>query len=203
MKTFSKTRKTMRVALAGSFLASTFLAGAAMAAGDAVPVPDPVPVAPPVVSPSWDGLYAGLAFGTGEITQDASPTSSLTYDTDVYGAQVGYLRDLGPVLVGGELQYVIQSTDDQAATDDASTLRLKGIVGYAGGRVMPFAFVGAASVDSFFGDSGSGLTYGAGAELRVTNRIRAGIEYVVDDLDELDGLPYENREVLLRLNYEF
>ena len=48
MKTFSKTRKTMRVALAGSFLASTFLAGAAMAAGDAVPVPDPVPVAPPV-----------------------------------------------------------------------------------------------------------------------------------------------------------
>lgn len=189
--------RILTASAAASFLASTAIAG-----GLAEPVAAPVPVAvapAPVMAPSWDGFYAGLAYGTGEFDYDDA-----TYDTDVYGGQVGYLRDLGNVVVGGELQYVVQSPDVAGANlDDGSTTRIKGILGYDGGRVMPFVSAGVANVDSAFGDSGSGYTYGVGAEVKVTERIRAGVEYVADEVDDLGGAAYSNSEILLRVNFQF
>lgn len=182
------------------------LASPAVAGGIAEPVVEaPVEVAAaPAPGMDWTGFYAGVSVTSGTGSDDGGATED---DTQGFGVQVGYLRDLGTFVVGGELAFATGDFDDFPETDLDST-RVKLIGGYDAGRFLPYGFVGLSN----FSVSGPGVDlsdtatiYGVGAKFAVSPRFTAGLEYLVETKDEFDDTSFdaEIREVSLRLDYRF
>lgn len=181
--------------------AISLMAGTAFAGGLADPVVEPVivePVAPVAVS-DWTGFYAGLQFGQGEVSTAASEA---TLDFDAYGLHAGYLYDFGQFVAGAEIDY---NELDAGFETTADMLRLRGRLGYDLGRFLPYATLGAARMSS--GDvAETGVTYGLGADFKVTERISLGAEYSWNqfDIDIPDGEVEANYDFLqLRAAFRF
>ncbi|WP_167851013.1 MULTISPECIES: outer membrane protein [Tabrizicola] len=182
-------------------------AGPASAGGPVVVASEPVvaaPVAPAAPSYDWTGFYAGLALTMGSIDD-----GTISYDTQGFGVQAGYLHDLGRFVVGGELSY---STSDLEDITDASvsSTRLKLIGGFDAGRVLPYAFIGVSDMKLDEGGdtaSDTATAYGIGARFAfgAQGRLVAGVEYLVEKKDDFDGsaIDIDNREFALRLDYRF
>ncbi len=115
----------------------------------------------------------GLQVGTG--TFDGATSEDLTS----YGLHAGYLRDLGQYVVGAEIDYDRLEIDTFSSNDNGVT-RLKGIVGYDAGKLLPYAILGAANFqfeDGLGGDLDTlGVVYGVGASYKVTDKVRLGAE---------------------------
>jgi len=177
------------------------LAGPAFAGGIAEPVVEaPVEVAAaPAPGMDWTGFYAGLSVLRGTANNGIDPDT----DTDGFGAQIGYLRDLGTFVVGGELAYV--SGEFDAFVEDWNSTRLKLIGGYDAGRVLPYAFVGLSNYEVEGVDSDTATIYGVGAKFALTDKLHAGLEYVVENKDDFGGtgIDAENSDLSLRLDYRF
>lgn len=194
---------TRGLAIAGLCLA----AGAASAGGPVVVVTE-APVAAPVAEAApgydWTGFYAGLAVTSGTVNAGAAD-----FDTQGFGAQVGYLRDLGRFVLGGELSY--SSADlDEVPDSSISSTRLKLIGGFDAGRVLPYAFIGLSDMkikDEGVSISDTGTNYGIGARvaLGAQGRLVAGLEYIIEKKDAFGGTAanIEHKEVALRLDYRF
>lgn len=182
------------------------LAGQVNAGGIAEPVTEAPVAAAPVEAPvfDWTGFYAGISIGSGTLSDDGGATDT---GTGLTGVQIGYLRQFGSFVVGGEAAHVRGSYDDNPVPDWSST-RLKLIGGYAAGRFLPYAFVG---VSRFTAEpasvSDTMMIYGLGARYAFgqSGRVRVGLEYLVEDKDDFAGFPDDlrNREVSLRLEYRF
>jgi outer membrane immunogenic protein len=186
--------------------AACCLVGPAVAGGPIEPIMEPQPVGVAVVpSPSydWTGAYVGLSFGRGTASDDGGLTET---DTDLLGLQVGYLRDLGTLVVGGELAHVRGGYDAFPGNDWNST-RAKLIGGFDAGRFLPYGFVGLSSYNvtgaSEFSDTVT--IYGLGAKFGVTERLAVGLEYLVENKDDFDttGDDLESSDLSLRLDYRF
>ncbi len=181
------------------------LASPAVAGGIAEPVVEaPVEVAAaPAPGMDWTGFYAGLSVLRGTASDDGGVTET---DTEGFGAQIGYLRDLGTFVVGGELAHV-SGDFDAFLSDDWTSTRLKLIGGYDAGRLLPYAFVGLSQyeVDSVTDYSDTVTIYGLGAKIALTDKFHAGLEYVVENKDNYDdsGIDAENADLSLRLDYRF
>ncbi len=169
--------------------------------------PDPV-VTPVTVAADpfdWTGFYGGLSYGFGDASDNGGLTSS---GTDLFGLQFGYLRDLGTVVVGGELAYVSGDFDD--FTTDWDSTRLKLIGGYDGGRILPYAFIGLSEFEIDDGAGGLSDTvtiYGLGARyaLGPSGKVVLGLEYLVEDKNNFadTGSDLENNDISLRIDYRF
>jgi outer membrane immunogenic protein len=181
-------------------------AGQAFAGGMSEPVAEaPIAVAvEPMPTFSWDGFYAGVSANSGSIDDSAND-----FDTSGFGLQIGYLRDLGTFVVGGELAYSDADVDDTADGSVTST-RAKLIGGYDAGRFLPYLFVGlsdleisnaTSSVSDTVTNYGLGGRYAFGAE----GKFVAGLEYIVEDKDDFkdSGFDLEHDELSLRLDYRF
>lgn len=179
-------------------------ASAANAGGYVAPVVDtPIEIAAaPVVDVSdWTGFYAGLQYGKGnaDFTLDGASAED---DLDAYGVHGGYLRDFGKFVAGGELAY------DKADLDtggDADLWRLRARAGYDMGRFLPYATLGAARIS---GDdvSETGMSYGLGADFKVTEKFTVGAEYSRNDfkdVDDVDGADLDTDLVQVRASYRF
>lgn len=192
----------MRTVLIAGFLLS---AGAAQAGGPVVVADDPVVATPAaaVVDYDWTGFYVGLAAISGTFSDNGGATSD---GTGGYGLQAGYLRDLGKLVVGGELAYAKGDYDAFPASDWTST-RLKLIGGYDAGRILPYGFVGLSKydVDQTVPYSDTVTIYGLGAKFAVSPKIAIGLEYLVENKSNFDntGFDTENSEIALRLDYRF
>lgn len=185
--------------------------GPVMAGGPVAPVVEaPVAVAPaPAPTFDWTGFYAGLSFGQGKASDDGGVTDT---DTDPWGLQVGYLRDLGAFVVGGELAYV-QGGYDAFPTNDWTSTRLKLIGGYDAGRFLPYGFVGLSNyeIDGISGPvtslSDTVTIYGLGGRFAVGDRGRivVGLEYLVENKNNFDGTgdDLESNDLSLRIDYRF
>lgn len=164
--------------------AMSLMAGTAFAGGLVDPVVEPVIVAPvaPIAVSDWSGFYAGLQFGQGEASYSISDA---TIDFDAYGLHAGYLFDFGQFVAGAELDY---NELDADLGEPADLLRLRGRLGYDLGRFLPYATLGAARMSSG-GLSETGVTYGLGADFKVTERISLGAEYSRNrfDVESPDG----------------
>jgi outer membrane immunogenic protein len=169
--------------------------------------------ASPEAAPStWDGYYFGLAVTSGDVTF-SDRTTSEEEGTQGFGLQFGYLRDMGTFVVGGEFAYVGADFDD---VDDLSldSARLKAIAGYDAGRFLPYAFVGLsnveAAVDTSLGEAAVNETtvnYGLGGRIALgaEGRVVAGLEYLVEEVDDFggSGIDIDNNDVSLRFDFKY
>lgn len=126
----------------------------AVAGSLADPVVDPVPtfdVAEPVSD--WSGFYAGL---NGTAVVDGGTTFL------GFGAQAGYLHDMGDFVIGGEVNY------SYLPGAPAHVFGADAIFGYDAGNVMPHLTVGGTYVSPA---SFAGVSAGAGLSVKATDNI--------------------------------
>lgn len=168
------------------------------------------------MSQDWSGPYAALGYSnaSGSVDEYSSGTLLDSYDLDGSQGQLllGYKAQRGNWVFGGELAYGFGKIELSTLPADNymdGMLDLKGRVGFANGRVLWFGSLGWSRTEmSFAGPvtnepvSTSGLTYGLGADVMVTERIFAGIELQQRNLDigqgDLGGFPTTALESDLR-----
>lgn len=186
----------MKIAFIG--VAAGLMAGGAFAGGFDAPVaeaPIVTPMSPVRQGMDWTGFYAGLQFGTGDIS-----ALGASVDFDAFGAHAGYLWDRGSYVVGAELDYNDIEADGGGSGD---LVRLRGRVGADLGRFLPYITLGAGRL-SAGGETESGLNYGIGADYLLTNSISFGLEYTRNEFDDvLPGLDMEADLLQLRVAYRF
>ena len=199
----------MKIALAA--LGASLIAVSAHAGGYTAPVVEAAPVAvEPVVvdqGSDWNGFYAGAQWGQGSADLEFDGETEST-DFDAYGVHGGYMRDFGKFVLGGELDY--NKLDIDNVEDKADLTRLRARAGYDMGRFMPYVTAGAAHLSSDLGDgldlSETAVTYGVGADFKVTEKVTLGAEYTrqdFNDVDNIDGLDLDTDMVQVRAAYRF
>ncbi|MDD8021594.1 MAG: outer membrane beta-barrel protein [Paracoccaceae bacterium] len=95
-----------------SLVAASFLvAPAAFAGGYVAPVVEPTiaPVVMPVAGRDWTGFYGGVQLGYGDASTDNIDFSA---DGSFGGVHLGYLKDYGKWVLGGELAYSAADISD-------------------------------------------------------------------------------------------
>lgn len=190
--------KLVVAALSTSLLASATFAGGLEAPVTEAPVPAPMVYA---TGTDWSGFYAGLQYGTGDLSASAGGVSVDIADFDAYGAHAGYMWDLGTVVVGAELDYNNVSLDVDGA-EDGDLLRLRGRVGADLGRFLPYASLGVARLSSD-GESETGTVYGVGADFLVSDSFSVGAEYTKHDFDDLGGTGISAEADLIQVRASF
>lgn len=195
---------TMKLAVYAA-LATAAAATGAHAGGYVAPVvetPVVVTPAPEPVSVDWTGFYAGLQYGKGNLELSYAGESADT-DADGYGLHAGYLHDFGKFVLGGEFDYNKVDLDD--VDGDGDLYRLRARAGYDMGRFLPYVTLGAAHAKA--SDlSETGVTYGIGADFKVTDKFTVGAEYSrndFSDIEDIDGLDLDSDLVQIRASYHF
>jgi hypothetical protein len=147
-----------------------------------------------------------LAVTSGDVSGPAGTTDS---GTQGLGLHFGVLRDSGTLIFGGEFAYVAADFDD-LPTLDLDSARLKAIGGIDAGLFLPYAFVGLSNVEASVGDasiSEMALNYGLGGRvaLGAEGRVVAGLEYLVEEVDDFggSGLDFDNNDLSLRFDYRY
>lgn len=161
---------------------------------------------------SWTGYHIGLAVTSGDATL-SDGSDSEEYGTQGLGLQFGFLRDTGAFVLGGEFAYVGADFDEVSALS-LNSARLKAIGGYDAGRFLPYAFVGLsnveASVETTLIEAGVNETtanYGLGGRVALgpEGRVVAGLEYLVEEVDDFagSGIDIDNNDLSLRLDFRY
>ena len=191
-------------------------AGAATAADLSRPAPVPYYPKAPIMAPAynWTGLYFGIngggAFGTSAWTLDGSRNIS----GGLVGGTIGYNYQAGQAVFGleGDLDWAnINGTSTTACpagckTSDSWLSTVRGRLGYAADRFMPYVTGGvafgnvSASAPGFATqtDTRTGWTLGAGIEGALVGNWTAKVEYLYVDLGNFNcgvgcgGLPADN-----------
>jgi len=192
-----------RILLAGaSLFALAGLTGAATAADLGRPI---TKAPPPVVAPiyNWTGLYIGINGGGG--WGNSSWSSSHPGDFDVsgglIGGTIGYNWQSGPWVLGleGDIDWsnikgsALDLWGAPIETKNEWLATLRGRVGYAFDRFLPYVTGGAAfgdvkgtSVVTSKTDTRAGWTVGGGVEFALMPNLSAKIEYLYVDLGDFD-----------------
>jgi outer membrane immunogenic protein len=208
-------------------------AGAAAAADLARPEPVPYyPKAPVFVPPySWTGFYVGINGGGGFGTSTWDSTGSRNISGGLVGGTVGYNYQFGQAVIGveGDMNWAdINGSTTNACpagckTSDSWLATVRGRLGYAADRFMPYVTGGAAFGDIRASTPGfptatatnTGWTIGGGLEAALAGNWTAKVEYLYVDLGKFNcglncgaGLTADNvsfRTNLLRagVNYRF
>ncbi|SLN10002.1 outer membrane protein [Ruegeria meonggei] len=114
--------------------------------------------AAPAIAEDWTGAYAGFSFG---YTDADGPNGSSGNDTS-FGPHVGYDRDFGSFVLGGELEYnrlSLNLGNGEGSLDSMTRLKLRG--GYDFGPALGYVVIGAARVESSV-ESDTAAVYGIG-----------------------------------------
>lgn len=176
------------------------LAGAASAADLARPEPVPYyPKAPVVVPPyNWSGFYLGINGGGAFGSSSWDSTGSRNISGGLIGGTLGYNYQFGQAVVGveGDIDWAdISGTSSNGCpggckTSDTWLSTVRGRLGYAADRFMPYVTGGAAFGDvraqaPGFGQVGAdraGWTLGGGLEAALAPNWTAKVEYLYVDL---------------------
>lgn len=171
------------------------------AAADLPPAPGPVPYyKAPAYLPAynWSGFYIGLNGGGGWGHSDWTTATGINTSGGLVGGTIGYNYQINQAVLGveGDIDWAnINGTATSTGcpsceTSDNWLSTVRGRLGYAGDRFMPYVTGGAA-----FGDikaSGTGLTgtdttnagwtAGGGIEFAIAGHWTAKAEYLYVDL---------------------
>jgi outer membrane immunogenic protein len=175
------------------------------AAADLPPRPAPAPYyKAPVVAPvyNWTGFYIGINGGGGFGRSAWDPTGGFNTSGGLVGGTVGYNYQFGQGVVGleGDIDWAnINGTTNNACplgckTSDDWISTIRGRLGYAADRFMPFVTGGAAFGDikattpGFAGatNTNAGWTIGAGLEFALAQNWTAKAEYLYVDLGKFN-----------------
>ncbi len=219
--------KRLCVALLG--LAS--LAGSATAADLSRPVPY-YPKAP-IVAPiyNWTGFYVGVNGGGAFGTSKWDSTNSFNISGGLIGATAGYNYQAGQAVLGveGDIDWAdINGTTTTGCplgckTNDNWLSTVRGRLGYAADRFMPFVTGGAAFGDIRASTPGfptasatnAGWTLGGGLEAAIVPHWTAKVEYLYVDLGKfncgtncgagltVDNVSFHTSLIRAGVNYRF
>ncbi len=177
-----------------AFVTSLCLAQVAVAGGPTAVADDPAPVATsaPAAATDWSGFYGGLSFGrtSGDFDLSFVPTPPVDLDDGTAtGLHVGYLRQNGSLVFGGEI--ALTSFNDTFVTgftccEVNNSIDLKGRVGLAMNRALIYGVLGY-SLGSYTSGPGDewnpkGPSFGLGVDVMATERLIVGLEYLSRDL---------------------
>lgn len=184
-----------RMLVCGAVLAA--MTASPVAAADLGRAPAPVVKAPPAFAApvfSWTGFYiggnAGYGWGNG---QDALGIAGIDPSGGFGGGQLGVNYQFGNNVVAG-LEADLQGGDISAGSGALSSNldmlgTVRGRLGYAFGRVLPYVTGGFAygtnSIDNLGASQSktlTGWTAGAGIEYAITDHWTAKTEYLYTDL---------------------
>jgi outer membrane immunogenic protein len=203
------------------------------AAADLPPRPAPAPyykapVAVPVYN--WTGFYIGINGGGGFGRSTWDTTGSFDISGGLVGGTVGYNYQFGQGVVGieGDIDWAdINGTTNTfcgfgCKTSDHWLSTVRGRLGYAADRFMPFVTGGAAfgdiraSTPGFAGgnNTNAGWTVGAGLEFAIAGNWTAKAEYLYVDLGKFncgiscgaavtDNVSFTTNIVRAGVNYRF
>jgi outer membrane immunogenic protein len=207
------------------------LTGTAAAADLPRPAPAPyykAPVALPVYN--WTGFYIGINGGGGFGRSQWDSTSGFNTSGGLVGGTVGYNYQFGQGVVGleGDIDWAdINGTTNTACpfgckTSDHWLSTVRGRLGYAADRFMPFVTGGAAfgdiraSTPGFAGanNTNAGWTVGAGLEFAIAGNWTAKAEYLYVNLGKFncgiscgalvtDNVSFTTNLVRAGVNYRF
>src|SRR5580692_12048427 len=188
----------MRLCLA--FVALVALSGAAAAADLSQPPPPPVYAKSPVFVPppyNWTGAYFGINGGGGFGGSNWDFGGSRNVSGALAGAQAGYNYQFGQAVAGieGDIDWSdINGSSTTACPPGCKTSNtwlstVRGRLGYAADRFMPFVTGGAAfgniraTVGGLqTGTTNTGWTLGGGLEAALAANWTAKVEYLYVDL---------------------
>jgi len=220
-----------RLCLAVAGLAA--LAGTAAAADLPRPAPAPYYKAPAYLPAySWTGFYIGIngGGGFGNSTWDLPATGSFNTSGGLVGGTLGYNYQFGQAVAGieGDVDWAdINGTTTNACpagckTGDSWLATVRGRLGFAAERFMPFVTGGAAFGDIRASSPGlpganatnAGWTIGGGIEMSLFGNWSAKAEYLYVDLGKFncgvscgavasDNVSFTTNLVRGGLNYRF
>ena len=203
------------------------------AAADLPPRPAPAPYyKAPVAIPvyNWTGFYIGINGGGGFGHSAWDSTGGFNTSGGLVGGTVGYNYQFGQGVVGleGDIDWAdINGTTNTACpfgckTSDHWLSTVRGRLGYAADRFMPFVTGGAAfgdiraSTPGFAGanQTNAGWTVGAGLEFAIAGNWTAKAEYLYVNLGKLncgiacgalvtDNVSFTTNIVRAGVNYRF
>ena len=206
------------------------LAGSAAAADLARPAPAPYYKAPVYQSYSWTGFYVGLNGGGGFGSSSWDLTGSRDISGGLVGGTVGYNYQWGQAVFGveGDIDWASISGSSSTncplgcKTSDSWLSTVRGRLGYAADRFMPYITGGAAFGDikaatpGFAGGNSdrAGWTLGAGLEFAVAQNWSLKAEYLYVDLGKFncgiscgaavtDNVSFTTNLVRAGVNYHF
>jgi outer membrane immunogenic protein len=180
------------------------LAGTAAAADLARPVPAPYYKAPPAFVPyNWTGLYVGINGGGAFGGSNWDLNGSRNISGGLVGGTVGYNYQVGQAVFGveGDIDWADISGSSSNATcplgcktSDTWLSTVRGRLGYAADRFMPFVTGGLAVGDiraqtpGFASTSSTqaGWTLGGGLEAALTQNWTVKAEYLYVDLGKFN-----------------
>jgi hypothetical protein len=135
----------------------------------------------PASAEDWTGAYAGFSFGYA----DADGSGGAGGNDTVFGPLVGYDRDFGAFVLGGELEYNRLSLNlgqDQGSVDSITRLKFRG--GYDFGAALGYVVVGAARVDTSE-QNDTAAVYGIGIAYPIGDNFVISGEALRQDFDDV------------------
>jgi outer membrane immunogenic protein len=203
------------------------LAGAA-AAADLPPPAAPNYYKAPAYVPAytWSGFYIGVNGGGAWGSSAWDSTSSFNTTGGLVGGTLGYNYQIGHAVLGveGDIDWAdIQGSNTVAQTSDTWLSTVRGRLGYAADRFMPFVTAGGAFGDiraaapglSGGSETNAGWTVGGGLEFAVAGNFTLKAEYLYVDLGKFncgggclggaatDNVSFTTNIVRAGLNYRF
>jgi outer membrane immunogenic protein len=169
------------------------ISSSAFAGGPTVVADDPMPdaMAAPAAAHDWSGAYVGLSYG--RTTGDITFSTAGFFDTEngtIRGLYAGYLAQRGSFVFGGELAFGSVKGAGVVGVPTSEFVKavdLKGRAGFAMNNTLLYGALGYSKVD--FDDTPaiefdmSGLNYGIGAEVAVSQMFTVGVEYLARNVD--------------------
>jgi outer membrane immunogenic protein len=179
------------------------LASSAAAADLSRPAPVPYyPKAPVYVPYSWTGFYVGLNGGGAFGNSNWDSTGNRNISGGLVGGTIGYNYQWGRAVFGveGDIDWadINGSTNNSCPlgckTSDTWLSTVRGRIGYAADRFMPFVTGGAAFGDirastpgfAAASSTNAGWTLGGGLEGAITQNWTAKVEYLYVDLGKFN-----------------
>lgn len=164
----------------------------ALAGGYTAPVVESEPAVAVAVVPAtadWTGFYGGVQLGGAELSlQEPGLDAHLGLEGRHYGLHVGYLRDYGQFVAGGELSYDKLDDFDMGfggpGDFDGNVIRAKLLAGYDSGKFLPYAAVSFARMELESGGislDDTGFGFGVGAKFLATPRVMLGVEWMTNE----------------------